>query len=387
MALAPNSLLPWLEANEGGKGVKAVSRHKKSSAFTLVELLVVIAIIGILVALLLPAIQSAREAARRSQCINNIRQNSIAALNFESSKKTLPNGSLYSEHHPPTNRQGPAITDPPGYTDFFNDHSWLGPMGPYMEEKTWADSIDWTKSFSHLINEQARRHFMPGQACPSDIGLQKDEWDDPMWCRVRANYVVNFGNLYYGWEDVRNQTGASHGASSSINDLLAMGAPFTVGKGIRLAKISDGTSKTMMFSEVLVVPTLGQESGGYNAWGGAISESMTATGGQMFTACHTPNSAFGDRIDRWVQPPEVYFENGIPVPVLCEGGSSGGASVWWKSRISARSHHPGGVNVSYCDASGEFVSDNIDGLVWRAMATAMGGTNEQTVVDTTMTSQ
>ena len=80
-------------------------------AFTLVELLVVIAIIGILVALLLPAIQAAREAARRSQCINNIRQVGIAMMNFETSKKRLPNGATqrYGNDHEDRAIPTPAI--------------------------------------------------------------------------------------------------------------------------------------------------------------------------------------------------------------------------------------------------------------------------------------
>ena len=178
-------------------------RKTKCRAFTLVELLVVIAIIGILVALLLPAIQAAREAARRSQCINNLKQNSLAMMNFENTYKKLPGASLYSETNIPTNRT-PPVTAP--YGGWVDDHGWLGPLSPFVEETAWHDSINWTKSFSDLVNEQARRHFFPGQACPSDLGLQKDEWDSPMFCRVRINYVVNCGNLYYGGDDVRNQT-------------------------------------------------------------------------------------------------------------------------------------------------------------------------------------
>ena len=350
-------------------------RKKTSRAFTLVELLVVIAIIGILVALLLPAIQSAREAARRSQCINNIRQISLAALNFENQMKKLPNGSLYSEKFIPkrTPPVAPYTGPGTGYADFFNDHSWLAPLGRCMEEQAWADSIDWTRSFSHLNNEKARRQFLPGQACPSDLGLQRNEWNDAMWCRVRANYVVNFGNLFYGQDDPRAVIPGGRG--STVQKFL--GAPFALGNGIRLAKITDGMSQTSMFSEVLVVPELSAQAGGYDAWGSAISETCTSTGGQMFTAFHTPNSPLPDKVDRWRQTAEIYESNGIPWPELT--GGAGGAPVWWNSHIAARSHHPGGVNISRCDASVDFVTDSIDLLAWRKMASAWADTGEQTV--------
>jgi prepilin-type N-terminal cleavage/methylation domain-containing protein len=343
--------------------------RKSLPGFTLVELLVVIAIIGILVALLLPAIQSAREAARRNQCANNIRQNSIAVLNFENSKKKLPGGSLYAENVPPK-RTPPLNT----YPDFINDHSWLGPIGPYLEEKAWYDTIDFDVSFSHANNEKARRNFLTSQACPSDIGLQRNEWDDITWCRVRMNYVVNFGNMLYGQDDTR---AVSPPSRSNPNPPKFLGAPFRLGKLTAVSKILDGTSQTLMFSEVLVVPEVAAQSGGYDAWGSAISETCTSTGGQMFTAFHVPNSPLPDRVDRWRTDVGTYLSNDIPYPELT--GASGGASVWWNSHIAARSHHPGGVNVSRCDASVDFISDSIDILAWRKMASAWSEGKEQIV--------
>ena len=110
--------------------------QKTSRGFTLVELLVVIAIIGILVALLLPAIQAAREAARRSQCANNIRQNSIAMLNYENGKKKLARVRCIARNDPPplvrrwvTSAGRMTITRG-------------SPIAPYIEEQAWFDSLD-----------------------------------------------------------------------------------------------------------------------------------------------------------------------------------------------------------------------------------------------------
>src|SRR5262245_38179805 len=116
-------------------------------AFTLVELLVVIAIIGILVALLLPAIQAAREAARRTQCFNNFKQMGLALLNYESTRKSFPRGrwniipSDTSKH-----------TVPDRSTSKSNDHSWQVVVLPYAEEQNIASQYDLKKAWFDMAN-------------------------------------------------------------------------------------------------------------------------------------------------------------------------------------------------------------------------------------------
>src|SRR3954454_12704095 len=117
-----------------------VHNRYSRKAFTLVELLVVIAIIGILVALLLPAIQSAREAARRSQCANKMRQLSLAVLNYESSRKELPPAGIARVMKDP--KFGVDIFNPLSGTRF----SWIIEVLPYMEEQSLSDKFDHSKT-------------------------------------------------------------------------------------------------------------------------------------------------------------------------------------------------------------------------------------------------
>ena len=130
-------------------------------AFTLVELLVVIAIIGILVALLLPAIQAAREAARRSDCINRIRQISLAALNFESAKKELPsNGDVWFVG-----------------TTLAGGISVFGRLLPYVEEKSVQDLVDQTKHWRDQTADTPTKKSpfrtpLPFLRCPSGNAIE-----------------------------------------------------------------------------------------------------------------------------------------------------------------------------------------------------------------------
>lgn len=343
--------------------------------FTLVELLVVIAIIGILVALLLPAVQSAREAARRTQCTNNLRQLAIAMLNYESSRGGLPPMAVAWSNAELAALYGPGL-GPPGGAGWYDDHGWYIPIMQYIEQTQLQDLGNPDASLSHASNVEVRRAKIGSFACPSDIGLQENEWGSATWARVRANYVVNAGNTVYG--------------QHAVADLPFLGAPFIPSKVGRLSRIIDGTSNTLMMSEVLVLPTTA-------LWGGPYSDPQTALGGQVFTGFHTPNSPLPDALCRqgeWWNNPAVsggFADQGLPTPPAQPvSTSSSGGGRRDQSRpadipadaidprghkqqyISARSKHNGGVNVSRCDASIDFISDDIDQLVWNAMTSAAG---------------
>ncbi len=172
-------------------------RHVKNragvKAFTLVELLVVIAIIGILIALLLPAIQSAREAARRTQCANNLKQIGLAMQTHESARKVLPAGTKYGpgDMLPPSNAPGHG---------WYDEHGWYSALMPFIEEVGFQNAIHYDLSFTDSSNDTARRMKVGMFECPSDRMVQ-NEWPSPAYARWRGNYAVNFGNTYYGGKE------------------------------------------------------------------------------------------------------------------------------------------------------------------------------------------
>jgi prepilin-type N-terminal cleavage/methylation domain-containing protein/prepilin-type processing-associated H-X9-DG protein len=361
---------------------KAMTRKiRRRSGFTLVELLVVIAIIGILVALLLPAIQAAREAARRSQCLNNLNQLSKGMLNYESSYKGFPPMA-----HAWT---GPQVTELYGtFTagGWYDGHGWYSLIGPFIEENAWASLINYKQSFSYAPNGLASPHyrarttFLNIHACPSDLGVQRNEWDSATWARTRTNYVVNAGNTVYGQYNI--QIGST---------LVRSGlGPFRGGKTTPPAKITDGLSNTIMMSENLVIRELAPgEAVNAGGWGGPFGDTNTALGGQTFTGMNPPNSGAQDGVARGIPTPAPFLEQGIPYPCLVNQGGGCGVSrgsargegvpteeqngldtrMQW---FTARSKHPGGVNASRCDGSVEFVTNDIDQWVWRAMTSAAG---------------
>ena len=133
---------------------------------------------------------------------------------------------------------------------------------------------------------------MPMYACPSDIGLQRNEWPIRTWARIRGNYVANAGNTCYGQFD--------------IGDNPFLGAPFGPRDPTPLREITDGTSNTLLMSEIKVVPESIE-------WGGPMSDIQTALGGHVFTGWNAPNSG-QDLVARLIPPLEDLASNNIPPP-------------------------------------------------------------------------
>jgi prepilin-type N-terminal cleavage/methylation domain-containing protein len=310
--------------------LRVVSK-RKCSAFTLVELLVVIAIIGILVALLLPAIQSAREAARRAQCLNHLKQWGTAMHVYYDAKKQLPKGS-----------SGPTSSFPD-----VRRQTWVMYLWPYIEETSLADANVIANHFYEVpgtitgtMNGLCGK-YVAIYYCPDDLGVGFDQTAGT-YQRRRGNYVVNWGNTFYG--QVIEPQGK---------------APFSHIKGNRgqprktnFADITDGTSNTLLLSECLKAWSTDD-----NDWRGDIHND---DGEFRFHTRLTPNTSAPDVFESgW------YQRTGDPkMPV-----AAGAATV---QVTAARSRHPGGVNAVLCDASIRFVSDSIALDAWQYLGTMNG---------------
>jgi prepilin-type N-terminal cleavage/methylation domain-containing protein len=138
-----------------------VSKKSALRGFTLVELLVVIAIIGVLVALLLPAVQSARESARRMQCTNNVRQIGLALHNFHDTNLTLPPGAVDVA----SNANKNAFVKFSIPTNVI--HGWAVFIYPYMEQKALSDQYQWNKNWYDVTNKNVYQTYVSGLICPS----------------------------------------------------------------------------------------------------------------------------------------------------------------------------------------------------------------------------
>jgi prepilin-type N-terminal cleavage/methylation domain-containing protein len=335
--------------------IRRMRHARKWRAFTLVELLVVIAIIGILVALLLPAIQAAREAARRSTCINNIKNLSLACMTYESSKKELPYGRKF---------------------DVWDAYTWTQLVLPNIEQQAVYD-LYWTlpdRKYSHnrpapsaygpLADDprmrQARHTQIPVFYCPSSRAPAANEMDTPAYGFWRGNYsgCVGAGDMY-GNRIVGGDGPIPAGGWSGAFAVQPESTPGPLYRPVKIKDFTDGTSNTLLISETMVPTVAG--------WGGAIGETIYGNmGGALFSAYRTPNSSIAD------QPngpcPRTQGDTEYSAPCAAIGGTGLGLSGAG-GNVAARSHHPGGVNASLADASIRFVSDDVAENVWRAAGT------------------
>lgn len=328
------------------------SNARPSSAFTLVELLVVIAIIGVLVALLLPAIQAAREAARRSQCKNSLRQMALAVLNYETSRKHLPPSALVDLKATATGNNG----------------SWgvHGRILPYLEQGNLRNLVDVEVAWD---NQQAISGVrIASFQCPSDE--RSGELRDPGGGKALL-YATNYGFNMGTWFVFNPAT--QEGGDGT----------FYPNSNLPLARITDGASNTMMAAEVKAWQPYTRNGGpSSNEIPNTIAEAEAAvqSGAEYKDTGHTewPDGRVHHTGITATMTPNTFvrYETGGTVVDAdynsWQEGRNGGAGQPTYSMVTARSHHAGQVQVAMVDGSVKSMNDDVDLLVWRASATRDG---------------
>lgn len=301
--------------------------RKPSTGFTLVELLVVIAIIGILVALLLPAVQSARDAARRTACVNKLKQIALAVQLYHDSASVLPISiSPWREGRTPTRGT--------------NGKGWIVSVLPYLEEQALYDQFEkygfdgdmqaasGIASPELVIVMQTQLEVLE---CPSDASAQ-----------VLSDQQYQWGGKLVALTSYKGVIGDTRmGGGSSIHQGTEPDCHNTTGcngifyrnnyqEPIPLRKVVDGTSHTLLVGEDIPI----------HNW---HSTAFYSNGD--YASCHAP----------------LNFKPFPPIP-----------EQWWNV-MSFRSEHPGGGHFAMADTSVQFVSQDIDYLLYRALSTKAGG--------------
>lgn len=330
-------------------------RRYGRSGFTLVELLVVIAIIGVLVALLLPAVQAARESARRMQCLNNLKQMSLAVHSYHDVHTVIPPGHII-----PRNMSGA------------NGHETIAPWQvtilPFIEQKALWDIYD-PKVFSDQdgaggANKIVRQTSIAVYRCPTD--LKAGEMGDPgdyalgsqRWKGIifaRSSYVGVAGKSYGQVPDCPDRCGnwdfvysealqLVNGVGSSWRGVFAVVDDQAAGstlKSIRMSEITDGTSNTLIIGEA------------HKPKDRPDRAPFWALGGNTYTIREIYINAWTLR----------YLEYNTCEAAWPVNHCQRGYGTW----------HPGGLNFSFGDGSGRFISRNVDMELLGSMASMAGG--------------
>lgn len=372
--------------------IKTVSKAllRRATAFTLIELLVVIAIIGVLIGLLLPAVQKVREAANRMSCSNNLKQIALASHTYADAFGAFPYGRKY---------------------DVDQCYTWYQSILPYMEQQNifkgfvnlpmkgaWGDSgctPGQTRTYGAPVgiggpditvtsDFNGRSVAVKPFFCPSDTGPVVNESSNPDWARSRGSYggIAGPGDYFGGTATSANGgwiVDASEGGKLPIPRNGGQAGIFfvTLGGGVdaptpmrqtKITDVSDGTSNTVMFTEHITPQNAG--------WGGAIGEITHGdAGGSLLSTFNPPNSPVNDRPYPGGAPcPRDAPDGSYRPPASCATVDCCTANAApWEAFVTARSKHAGGVNASFADGSVKFISNQVNFLTWRQLGTKAGG--------------
>jgi len=350
-------------------------KHDTPAGFTLVELLVVIAIIGVLVALLLPAVQAAREAARRTSCTNNLKNLGLAALNFHDTQKHLP-----------TSNRPPGATTNPRF-------AWATLMLPYFEQQNLYDLYDFKSNWSSPTaangkspNANLVKQRLSVFECPSVPDDDRLDGDSQWTTQGYSDWMASRCAAPTDYSPICNVEPRLVNDPRSLVDFVdtttAAGKKALEGMMLRnttntLRQVSDGTSHTIMLAESAGRPYVYRRGGligqlpDHRVNGGGWSRPASDYGLDGFD----PNAAAGSQFPG---PCAVNCTNGDDVYDLTGGNPGDPAKFPYPAPYSNLStaetfaFHPAGANILFGDGSVHFVNENVDIRTFARLVTRNG---------------
>ena len=397
-----------------------MTTSSRRRGFTLIELLVVIAIIAVLIALLLPAVQAAREAARRIQCVNNLKQFGLAMHNYNSSVGAFPSGVIF-------NTNSPGCMDV-GFGDGCQATSWFCLVFPYMEQVTTSNAYNFTVGAEGsggspvpaglMINSTVSQTRVASGQCPSDItnsystnalaqafgAPSASGLGLPNFNFTKINYGVHWGNIDTGqgvWKDLITRNGLS--ASDAIQPAFGLNSSGTGPSLVTIASMTDGTSNSILMSEILQGAADDIRGVGWIASIGGTATVMsrfTPNGNTDYItrlagtstcpwcaralAAISSDSSLGAGSNNFDNLVGFYASGPGTSPAtlfpgsLCDNQPGQNLGCWvagyeGETYVASRSRHPGGVNTLYADGSVRFSKNTINPWTWVNLGTIAGG--------------